>query len=140
MATVNLTRLKKRTDKKTISVHASNLVPVAEGLVGLDINQLANLPPDAAIRDAYLVVNTATQAGVTAELGFAGGSELGTALPCDVAGHVPGLVVDNTDKVLTLTGKVLTVIFSATPTAGDIDVVVVYDEYTLCNGNLTQYI
>lgn len=142
MATVNLTRLKKRTEKKTKSISAANVT--AADLVdtlALDILQLVEAPADAVLVDAYLIVKTAFDAGITAKVGFDGGAELVAALTAvDTVGFKAGALVDNTDHLLTGTGKHITLVLSALPTVGELEVVAVYDEPTLGCGNLTNYI
>jgi hypothetical protein len=138
MPTQNLTRLGKAAEKKTKSVAMAKVL--FGDVVATDIHQLIVLPADAVVTDAYLVVNTATQAAITADIGFAGGAELGNNLDPTTVGLKAGALVDNTDHLLTGTGKVVTIVFSAQPTAGDMDVVVEYTEPTLGNGDLTNYI
>lgn len=139
MAIIDKTRLKKAAEKKTVSVSSTKVLFSDVPAPGTDTLQLINLPENAVVTDAYLVVNKATQAAITVDIGFAGGAELGNNLVVSAVGFVAGALVNNAAHLLTGTGKTVTVIFSALPTAGDIDIVVEYTEHTLSNGNLTNY-
>lgn len=72
----DLTRKHKFGEKKTKSVSAARL-QLADVLgEGTNTLNLFNLPPNAIVTDAYIVVDNATQAAITCDFGFSGGSEL----------------------------------------------------------------
>jgi hypothetical protein len=138
MPTTDITRYRKFAEKKTVSVSAAEVK--AADVDGTNIMEIFKLPPNAIATDAYAVVDTAMDAAITADLGFDGGAELGNNLVMDATGFKTGALVDNADHLLTETGKTVTAVFSAQPTVGEVHFVVEYTQYTLGNGNLTNYV
>ncbi len=157
MTTTDLTRKRKFGEKKTKSVSSARL-QLAD-VVGLSTNvlNLFNLPPDAIVTDAYVIVDDAAQGGVTVDFGFAGGTEFGSALAVSATGvkekaeSIATLTLNEATpntlnagtvtkalRLQTLTGKTVTAKFSAEPNETvDMTFVVEYIEYRLSNGDLT---
>lgn len=144
---VDITRLRKNSEKKTVSVSSAEVK--AADVSAATLQELFNLPADALITNAGVVVETAGQAGLTVDLGFAGGDELGDAVDIDDTGYKQvALVTDGAlesadttttmaPRILTGTGKAVTAKFSEAPTAGVFYFIVEYIEYTLGCGELT---
>lgn len=160
VATVDKTRLRKSAEKRTISVAVAHLkFSDITGQGTADINQLFNLPKNALIVDSGVVVDTVANGSITVNFGFDGGTELGSALDIhtavgykQVAEAIATLTltegtpntlsagtVTKAPRLLTGTGKTVTAVFSAVPTAGEWRFIVEYIEYTLGNGDLTNY-
>lgn len=144
---VDISRLRKFAEKKTLSVSAAE---VRHGDVSATtLQELFKLPPNCLIVDCGVVVEVAGQGSLTVDFGFDGGAELGNDLDIDGTGYVNGLpttVTGNADtfnpipRILTGTGKTVTAKFSADPSAGIFHFIVTYIEYTLGNGKLTNYV
>lgn len=137
------TRLRKNAEKKTVSVSSAEIKGTEADSTNL--NELFNLPPDALITNAGVVVEEAGQGSLTVDFGFDGGNELGNDLDIDGTGYVQaGIAVSGNaetlmlaPRILTLTGKTVTAKFSAQPTQGRFHFIVEYIEYKLGNGMLT---
>lgn len=128
------TRVGKNAEKKTLSVSSANLL---HGDVDAVLQELFVLPPDCLITDTHVIPKVAgLPALLTVDIGFDGGSELGSALDVDDTAVKGGALATAVD---TGTGQTVTALFSADPTAGDFDIIVEYIEYTLGNGKLTNY-
>lgn len=142
---VDITRLRKNAEKKTISVAAAE---IRHGDVSSTaLQELFNLPGNCLIVEAGVVVEEAGQANLTVDFGFDGGNELGNDLDIDGTGYVDvdiaasgnAETIQKAPRILTGTGKTVTAKFSADPTAGKFIFIVNYIEYTLGNGNLMSY-
>jgi len=152
----DLTRKKDFAEKKTISVSSARLQ--YGDIADTTLQELFNLPENCLITDAGIIRHTAGQAGLTVAFGFAGGTELGAAVVMSAAGYIdtaeviatlalaegtPNTLTSGTitkgPRILTTTGKNVTVKFSATPTAGDFTFIVSYIEFDLGNGKMTNY-
>lgn len=113
-------------------------VAAAAGTFNLE---LANLPPDSIITNAYVMIKTASDAATTAAatLGTtAGGSEILSAIDLTVAAQ------DGTFTGASLTGTGVTlhleiVYTGATTAVGEYVVVVEYLEYTKKSGEYTNF-
>ena len=130
----DLTRLRDFAEKKTISVSAARLLH--SDVAGTTLQELFNLPEKCLIVDAGIVVDVAGQGGLTVDFGFAGGNELGNDIALDSTGYKQVSLVT---ALTTGTGKNVTAKFSADPSAGDFTFIVEYIEYTLKNGQRTDY-
>jgi len=97
----DLTRKKDYNEKKTISAMSARVTH--DQVADTALNELFNLPADALIRLAGVVVHTAGDAGLTVDFGFAGGAELGNDIPLDATGYFDA---DAVSTVTTLTGTV----------------------------------
>lgn len=128
----DLTRFRKHAEKKTYSV-ASALV-VHNEVTGAVAN-LFNLPPNALITGRHVVTNVAGQTNLTVDFGFDGGNQLGNDLDIDNTGVLTSAALG----ILTGTGKSVTALFSADPTAGEFLFIVEFIEFDLGNGNLMNY-
>jgi hypothetical protein len=131
----NLTRVGKNSEKKTVSASA---VTVKAGDVADASNELFVLPPNALIVASYCIVKVAGQASLTVDFGFDGGAELGNDLDIDGAAVVEGLA--DAGALDTGTGKTVTALFSATPSAGEFVFIVEYVEYNKGCGDLTNLV
>ncbi len=146
----DLTHLRNFSEKKTMSVASAR---VKHGDVGdTALQELFNLPPNAVITDAMVVVEVAGQNSLTVDFGFDGGNELGNDLDIDGTGVVSVPLVTSTTvsgnaetaagtatkapRIATGTGKTVTAKFSADPSAGEFVFIVQFIEYDLGNGNL----
>lgn len=141
MATVNLTRTKRRHQKQHISTFTTDLA-LAETPTSADVYQLFELPPASMVVRAQAVVMTANDAGTSAvgDLGFDGGDELldgvdltsvaGTVLTDDVAG-----LIAETGGMVTWTP----VYGGTAPTAGRVKIHIDYVEYEKTNGEVTNF-
>ena len=129
----DLTRYKDFAEKKTVSVSAAQILH--SDVAGTALQELFNLPEKCLIVGAGIVVDVAGQAGLTVDFGFAGGNELGNDIALNSTGYKQVSLV----TVLTGTGKNVTAKFSADPSAGDFTFIVEYIEYTLKNGQRTDY-
>lgn len=149
----DLTRTKHFNEKKTHSVACA--VVTFDQVPDTNLVELFNLPERCLIIDAWVIPEVAGQANLTADFGFAGGNEIINDVDIDdtavkqapyatsvtVSGEAQ-TVTTGTVKNLNLTtgtGKNVTAKFSAKPTAGRFAFIVEYVEYTLGNGNLTNY-
>lgn len=144
----DLTRKKDFSQKKTRSVAAARVTH--DMVSGTTAQELFNLPANALIVDAMVVVEVAGQNGLTVDFGYTGSANaLGNDLDIDGTGVVKTpLTVTNdgagTDPVAggiaipTTTGKEIIATFSADPTAGSFVFIVEYIEYDLANGQLMQ--
>ena len=68
---VDITRLRKFAEKKTVSISAAELRHT--DVSSTAVQELFNLPPDALITNATCYVETAGQALLTVDFGFDGG-------------------------------------------------------------------
>lgn len=134
MAQINKTRLDKAYEKKNASVASAKLVHT--DIPGTDEYELFVLPSRSLITDAYIIKSEVSQAGVTANLGFDGGSELISNAALGTIANVKDAL---TVGVLTGTGKVVTFKPSAVLTKGTFQVVIEYVEFTRGNGEFTQF-
>lgn len=153
---VDITRLRKNAEKKTISVSSAEIN--ASDVGATTLQELFLLPANAVIVDAGIVVETAGQSGLTVDFGFDGGNELGNDIAISSTGYkqvaesiasltltegTPNTLsagtVTKSPRILTGTGKSVTATFSADPTAGKFHFIVEYIEYKLGNGKLTNY-
>lgn len=141
---VDITRLRKNGEKKVVSVSAAEIK--AADITSTALHELFNLPPDALIINAGVVVEVAGQASLTVDFGFAGGNELMNDVDIDDTGYKQntlattsgGTITTMAPRILTGTGKEVTAKFSAVPTAGVFHFIVEYIEYKLGNGMLTS--
>ena len=177
VATLDLTRLHKNANKKVVSVACATLDYSDISPGAADINQLFQLPANALITHACMIVETASDDSETVDFGFAGGNELGNDLAATSTGvkqatevatlttltgtvtaltlseGTPNTLTSGTvaltsgagtvvhaPRLLTSTGKVVTAVFSAKPTVGRFHFLVEYVEYTLNNGDKTNYV
>ena len=136
----DLTRLRDFAQKKTVSVSAARLKH--SDVADTTLQTIFNLPEDALIVDAGVLVHVAGQASLTADFGFAGGAELGNDLVLSTTGYKTGMPLtegtpNTSARIPTLTGKDVTVKFSADPSAGEFTFICEYIEFALKNGNLT---
>lgn len=142
MATVNLSRAKGR-HKKFVSRFFTTVLDYTDEVgTSADVHQLLQLPPESMVIAADMVVITASDAvtTATADLGFAGGDELiadgnlksaaGTVITDDVTG-----LVKETGGVVTFTPT-----YTGATTAGKWRVTIEYLEYTMVNGDVTNFV
>jgi|SaaInlStandDraft_4_1057021.scaffolds.fasta_scaffold83686_2 hypothetical protein len=134
MATVNLTRNGKFAEKKNVSVAAATVL--YSDIPGTDNYELFKLPADCVIIGATVFPETAGQATLTADLGYAGGTELGSNLDLDDVAIKGGALAT---RLATGTGKTVTIKPDAAPTAGKFHIMVEYIEYTRGNGEYAEY-
>lgn len=140
----DITRLRKNSEKKVVSVSAAEIK--AGDVTSTALQELFNIPPDALIINAGMVIEQAGQAGLTVDMGFDGGAELGNDYDCATEGYEQtllattsgGTVTTPAPRILSGTGKTVTAKFSAVPTSGVFHFIVEYIEYKLGNGTLTQ--
>jgi len=132
MATVNLTRKVKNAEKKNICVAAATVAYT--DIPGTDNYELFTIPGDCVITGVRTYAETAGQTGLTADIGYAGGTELKSN--ADLDDTAPKF-----DAVLLAsgTGKTVTIKPDAAPTAGKFHVMVEYIEYTRGNGEYSEY-
>lgn len=139
---VDLTQHGKANEKKTTSIAAHTFD--AAIIEDATLNELFNIPDRSIITNAYFLVHTPAQSGVTVDVGIKGGAMNELFNDLDIDG-TPNTPVFETRKILgngaglgilTGTGKTVAVQFSAKPTAGRFTVVVEFIEYALGNGNL----
>jgi len=133
----DLTRKYKNNEKKTYSVMAAR---VKHTDVATGTNELFTLPPNCLIVDAAIVAEVAGQASLTVDFGFSGGNELGNDIDIAQTGVDTVALVSGAKapRLLTGTGKTVTAVFSADPTAGEFIFLVEYIEYTKGCGDLTN--
>lgn len=138
--TVDLTRRPDFNEKKTLSIQA---VPIKyTDISDATAHKLFTLPPNCLVTQAYVLTKTPGQALLTADLGFTevNGNDLGDDLDVNgPAGKVDANMSTFYMGVDTGTGRTVAITFSAKPTAGEWVVVVQFVEYTLGNGQLTNY-
>jgi len=134
MATVNLTRNGKNAEKKNVCVATATVT--SADIPGTDNYELFTLPADCVIIGATVYPETAGQATLTADLGYAGGTELGANLDLDDTAVKGGAL---STYLATGTGKTVTLKPDAAPTAGKFHVMVEYIEYTRGNGEYSEY-
>ena len=99
----------------------------------LDINAATGYISDADVSTVTTLTGTVT--ALTLTEGTPNTLDSGTVALSSGAGTVP-----KAPRIVTGTGKTVTATFSAEPTAGDFTFIVEYIEYTLGNGNLTNYV
>ena len=133
---VDVTRLRKNAEKKQISVSSAEIRHTDVGSTALQ--ELFKLPPNCLITNATCFVETAGQASLTVNFGFDGGTELGSALAISATG-AKGTALAIASRIATGTGKLVTAVFSADPTAGVFHFIVEYIEYTRGNGEYTNF-
>lgn len=141
---VDITRLRKNAEKKIVTVSSAEIK--AADVKSTALQELFNLPADALIINAGVVVETAGQASLTVDFGFDGGAELGDNVVLSSTGYKQitlvtsggGTVTTVAPRILTSTGKSVTAVFSAVPTAGVFHFIVEYIEYKLGSGTLTE--
>lgn len=138
----NLTRNDKFYQKKSVSVFTGRLVEGEDGVRAETVNyKLANLPADSLITNAYVLVETASNAATSAAatLGTAeGGSQLLTAVNLKTLGKqgtFAGIKSTGTGVELWLN----TVITGAATAAAKYLVVVEYLEHTKTTGEYTSF-
>lgn len=138
----DLKRTSSYYQKKSICVAAATLVADADGIGNASGNfELANLPPEAIITNAYLHTETASDAATSAALTLgtaSGGAQILTGGNMKTLGKTGTFV----GQSLTGTGKVLwanvTLTGAATLGVGEFHVVVEYLEYTKTTGEYTK--
>ncbi len=133
---VDITRLRKNAEKKVISVSSAEIGHA--DVSGTALQELFKLPANSVITNASVYVETAGQASLTVDFGFDGGNELGNDLAISATG-VKGTALALASRIATGTGKTVTAVFSADPTAGKFHFMVEYIEYTRGCGELTNY-
>lgn len=149
----NLTHKSKFSEKKTRSVAA---VRVTHDMVATGANQLFNLPPNALVVDAAVIVEAAGQANLTVDFGYTGAANaFGNDLDIDGTGvvTVPQAIaaltltegtpntlsagtVTKSPRILTGTGLEVIATFSEDPSAGTFVFIVEYIEFDKGNGEL----
>lgn len=146
MANTSLVKDLTFAQKKSHSIFAGRLVQSAapgEGEIGVATAnyKLANLPSNAIITDAYIMVNTASDAATSAT-GSLGTVEAGTQILSAADLKATGEQGTFTGKFDTGTGVelFLRVVTSGAATAvADITVVVEYIEYEKTTGEYTRF-
>jgi hypothetical protein len=130
----DLTRKKKFAQKKTFSI-AAETVNFGD-VSGAGAHELFVLPANCLITKARIITTVAGQTNLTVGLGFSGSQ---TALIS--AGDIDntGVVIDAGINVQTGTGKVITALFSAAPTAGSFTFIVEFIEFTKAEGDLLNF-
>ncbi len=145
MADLDYTRKFKTHEKKSECFMCTEVTEGEDFLAidtGDDNYHLGNIPNDAIITDAYIMLKTASDAATsaTATLGTApGGTEIMSA--GDLTAAAGSKTGTFTGESLTDTGKPLwlkLVYAGAVTDVGDYVVVVEYVEFTLNTGNLTR--
>lgn len=133
MPLVNLTRINRAAEKKNVNVSAVKL-DFSDIPSSLDEYQLFSLPANVMVTNIITRIVVASQAGVTCDIGFQG--EAFIAKPSlDTVGGIAVPTAKDTN-----TGKVITLKPSAALTQGVFIVMVEYIEYTLNNGEYTNFI
>lgn len=161
VATVDKTRLRRNNQKRKISCAVAHVkFSDITGQGTADINQLFKLPANCLIVDAGVMIDTVANGSITVGLGFDGGTELLAAADIHTAtgykqtteaiasltlveatpNTLSAGTVTKSPRILTGTGKTVTAVFSAVPTAGEWRFIVEYIEYTLADGELTNYV
>lgn len=132
MAIVNLTRLNRAAEKKNINISAVKLS--FSDISTIDEYQLFVLPPNVMVTNIITKISVASQTGVTCDIGFQGESFISK----------PSLATINNIAMPTAkdtgTGKVITLKPSTVLTSGVFTIMVEYIEYTLNNGEYTNFI
>lgn len=127
----DLTRKGNFSEKKGVCIASARVT--ADMVEDTTPHILFNLPKNAVVTKALAVKEAVSNGGVTADLGFDGGSEL---LDDEALSAV---AVGDADVALaTETGKQVTATFSAVPTAGIFVFVVEFIEYDLSTGKLME--
>lgn len=153
---VDNTRLYKNAENKVLEVACAE---VRHGdVASTEAHKLYNLPKNALIIEAGIIVNEAGQGGLTVDFGFDGGNELGNDIDIATTGYkqvanaiaaltltegTPNTLSSGTvtkaPRILTGTGKTVTATFSADPSAGKFFFMVTYIEFTVGNGHFMNY-
>tara|TARA_B110000211_G_scaffold234725_1_gene305883 strand:+ start:671 stop:1084 length:414 start_codon:yes stop_codon:yes gene_type:complete len=135
MATIDITRLKNNQEKRSIGISVARFTSDQATGALADNYVLFKLPAECVVIHALINVITASQATVTASVGFSGGTELLSAQALSAVA-----VKDSGAKALvTGTGKDLTIKFgTAIPTAGEFEVIITYYEPLMGTGFLTS--
>ena len=142
---VDLTRLRKNAEKKNVSVSVAHIKHT--DVSATTLNEIFMLPANALIINAGVIVDVAGQGGLTVDLGFDGGAEMGDDLAISTTGYkqIPlaldgnAATFNNFPRLLTGTGKTVTAKFSADPSAGEFYFLVEYIEFKRGNGELTNF-
>ena len=137
MATFDQTLNGKNSQKKSISVSSATIDFGAQNLAIADVVSVFTLPADAVVTNAFFYVQTGV-AGVTSTGKITVGTTdvVAAVAFAGTAGAVKGGAVT---KAHTGTGSEVTItIGTAAATAGVVEVVVEYIEYTKTSGELTN--
>lgn len=134
MATVNLTRKGKNSEKKNVCVAAVTVSYT--DIPATDNYELFTIPADCVITSATIYPEVAGQSLLTADLGYAGGTELIANADLDDTAVKGGALGT---RLASGTGKTVTIKPDAAPTAGKFHVMVEYIEYTRGNGEYTEF-
>lgn len=133
MATVNLTRLGRASEKKKYSISSVKLdfsdVPTT------DDYQVFRLPHNCLVRRVTVVVKATSQGGATALIGFEDGAVLFPNANLATLG-----VVSSAVDIDTGTGQTIIFTPSTILTSGVFQVIVEYVEYTLNNSEYTNFV
>lgn len=137
---VDITRLRKNAEKKTVSVSATRVL--AADVVDNTLHYVFRVPANALIINAGVLVKEASQAAVTMDLGVDGDASLGSALAVSATGFKGTAVAagPQAPRVDSGTGLAISVKFSAKPTQGVFIPIVEYIEYDMGNGDYTNYL
>lgn len=135
MGVVNLTRYGKNNQKRETSVSVAT-IKAADMPSAANYYQLFVLPARSIIKRVDVFVETAGQALLTCDLGYAGSNELGNDVDLATA-----TIVDNVlaTPLYTGTGKTVTIQPSAIPTSGVFTVIVEYIELDKTCGEYTNF-
>jgi hypothetical protein len=125
----DLTRKGNFSSKKGVCVASARITH--DMVADTALNTLFNLPDNAVITNAIVVVEVVGQASLAVDFGFNGGDELDSAA---VLTTVAALKTDL--SLATGTGKDVTAKFSAAPTAGTFVFIVEFIEYDIATGAL----
>jgi len=143
MANIDISRKEGRHKKRDVSVAAFRLLGteiaalIAAGAANTDDFQLGVLPKNILITAVHTVIISSFDASLTVDLGFAGGTELDSAVALD--GSADTVVVGNTG-ISVQTGPIVTADFSADPSQGEAMVIIEYIEYNQATGELTNFV
>lgn len=137
---VDITRLRKNAEKKTVSVSACCVL--AADIVDNTLHHIFRIPANALIVSAGILVKEASQAAVTADLGVDGDATLGSALVMSATGFKATNIAvgPQAPRIDSGTGLAISVKFSAKPTQGLFIPVIEYIEYDMGNGDYTNYL
>ncbi len=142
MATQNLTRLKKRENKKEISVFETVLDYTVDVATSADVYQLFTLPPNCLVLSTSIYVVTASDAATTATANVGVGASaaalasavnLKSAAGTSLAGTVPSFY--ETGGVVTFTPT-----YTGATTVGKFRVIVQYLETGKVKAELTNVV
>lgn len=141
MATVNLTRTKRRHQKQHVSSFTTD-IPFSEMPTTADVYQLFELPPASMVVRAQAVIITANNQATTAaiDVGFDGGAELLDG--SDIKSAAGTVLTDNVAGLIRETGGMVTVkpaLAGAAATAGKFKLHIDYVEYEKTNGEVTNF-